>query len=740
MTFAFSTQIVSNIQMFWDWILLIEFFIILYLLYKLLTCGDEETSFSFTPTQLLNKIKGMFTPTGPPPNMPDPNRSFNFSPTPPPNKGSKSPSPNKGDDPIPPKDPVFNEPKHKPLPGAPYYKPKKPKPPKEDRTLVDLSPWFLQVRNQDSLGACAAFAGSSIMEYIINRVTGHLNYNFKLSELFLWYNTRESKGENSGTVPADLMNWMLQKGDCKESLWSFEDKTSTKYLQEPTEVCFQDAPEQRALSIRNVSVDPDEWIRALLDEHPLFFGIETPQNFNESHLIGKPLFENPVWPSRGGHGMVIVGYDSHYPTPDGRKIEAFKVRNSWGELFGEDGYIWIPRNILRNMISRLGSCLYLIDGWNNNKANKKLFTVTGRAVFDGGHAPNVPHNWDGHKIVNSNDLKSPDHPFKVAIMAQIKGRPVFLPGAETIVHPEQDGMFKIQFTADPTQFEELTEFSRAFPMHFHNINFKKEVPGIVVVKKPAQEQNTDMKQWFFHITDFKYSPSGRGGEARENPINPRSDIATGKHIKYSGRPIQFGPNHTEEHNVVIPIIFYGGTEDAAAATGNAEERAKKEALEKIHHPAQKEFEWAQREFNLLEDMRSAILARNISKVVRQEKRISRAMYRLNREHSNFKKSIPRSIRNLPTDLGQELMQKKEDLDVAERKLLVFLQSRSKIATTQIYKQLSVRSAKNYLKNHHTEDTPEVTKAWNDLSSSLSAASHWLDSLVVTLRDIVDLTK
>ena len=51
----------------------------------------------------------------------------------------------------------------------------------------------------------------------------------------------------------------------------------------------------------------------------------------------------------GGHTMVIVGYNNFgYGGKYGRGQGAFKVRNSWGADFGDDGHLYLPYSLLRD--------------------------------------------------------------------------------------------------------------------------------------------------------------------------------------------------------------------------------------------------------------------------------------------------------------------------------------------------------------------------------------------------------
>ncbi|WP_229926312.1 C1 family peptidase [Xylella fastidiosa] len=42
----------------------------------------------------------------------------------------------------------------------------------------------------------------------------------------------------------------------------------------------------------------------------------------------------------GGHAVLCVGYDD--------EIRHFRIRNSWGNNVGEDGYFWMPYEYISN--------------------------------------------------------------------------------------------------------------------------------------------------------------------------------------------------------------------------------------------------------------------------------------------------------------------------------------------------------------------------------------------------------
>ena len=73
--------------------------------------------------------------------------------------------------------------------------------------------------------------------------------------------------------------------------------------------------------------------KSISEKKPVVFGMVCPPSFMRASGVWNPT-EQPER-SYGGHAMCVVGYDD---TKDGG---AFEIQNSWGQQWGNKGYIWI---------------------------------------------------------------------------------------------------------------------------------------------------------------------------------------------------------------------------------------------------------------------------------------------------------------------------------------------------------------------------------------------------------------
>jgi C1A family cysteine protease len=101
------------------------------------------------------------------------------------------------------------------------------------------------------------------------------------------------------------------------------------------------------------------------------FGFTVYNNISASKknggLIAFPSKKNKLL---GGHAVVVIGYDDkkviEIAEDNDKTIGAFKIRNSWGEDWGEEGYGWLPYKYLEEGLAK-DFWSIIKNEWVNNK-------------------------------------------------------------------------------------------------------------------------------------------------------------------------------------------------------------------------------------------------------------------------------------------------------------------------------------------------------------------------------------
>lgn len=215
----------------------------------------------------------------------------------------------------------------------------------------DLKNRFTPIEDQKELGSCTANAIAGIVEFYEKNILGkYLN----LSRLFTYKVTRKfegvSKGDTGATIRGTLGSIRLF-GACPESYYKYD---ITKYDNEPTAFHYALANNYKGVDYANIGLEDST---ALVDKIkmyignnvPVVCGIEIFSSFyeDENGTIPLPLeSENSI----GGHAIVLSGYDKDH----------IYFRNSWGTIWGDDGYGKLPIDYIKK---------YAFDFWILSKIN-----------------------------------------------------------------------------------------------------------------------------------------------------------------------------------------------------------------------------------------------------------------------------------------------------------------------------------------------------------------------------------
>lgn len=216
---------------------------------------------------------------------------------------------------------------------------------------VDLKDYFPPIGNQGAYGTCVAWATG----YNLKTFLEAKDHNYATHELqspdkqfspkyLFWAIPNSDKGENCGGTGFEVaLDVMIQKGipplsevpyedlgDCSSATLSSWDSEAAPY---------------KIKNYRRIDYNIDNVKSYLAQERAVVIGAKLGDNFmswNSSSVIYSDTYLNPGM-QHAYHAMILSGYD------DNKGMNgAFRVVNSWGEGWGDDGYIWVDYNFFQS--------------------------------------------------------------------------------------------------------------------------------------------------------------------------------------------------------------------------------------------------------------------------------------------------------------------------------------------------------------------------------------------------------
>jgi len=185
------------------------------------------------------------------------------------------------------------------------------------------------VKNQQSCGSCWAFSTTGAMEGRYQIAKGQLN---SLSEQELVDCSKENSGCNGGLMDYAFKFAIQNKGLCSESDYPY---VAYKHYFCEDSRCSKEDEITNYVDVESTTAA----LEAACSEGPVSIAIEADQSAFQQYTSG-------VLTGRCGtgldHGVLLVGFG----TDNGQ--DYWKVKNSWGANWGEEGYIRLCRNCNAN--------------------------------------------------------------------------------------------------------------------------------------------------------------------------------------------------------------------------------------------------------------------------------------------------------------------------------------------------------------------------------------------------------
>ncbi|MDQ3847161.1 MAG: C1 family peptidase [Bacteroidota bacterium] len=220
---------------------------------------------------------------------------------------------------------------------------------------VDLSAYLPPIGNQGNKGPCVAWASAYYAKTCSEAISKNYSFNqlnstsYQLSPEYLFNNIPDAqKGQGcDGTQFESAFRVLQQKGVATLATVPYDEVCKSSHTQQNWD---QDAEKHRILSYRSIDNTVQSIKAQLANKFPVLIGARVNNAF-KNWKSTEGIFKS-ISSGNEGHALTIVGYDD--------AKGAFKIVNSWGKNWGDEGFVWVDYN-------------YLV---NNFVFNKNVYTIT----------------------------------------------------------------------------------------------------------------------------------------------------------------------------------------------------------------------------------------------------------------------------------------------------------------------------------------------------------------------------
>ncbi len=195
--------------------------------------------------------------------------------------------------------------------------------------------------------SCTGWAlGYGMMSYFYNIIGGP----YEGSPTYIWNQLNGGNKKQGITIPQGME--LLKTQGCAHTSYM---PTSINYTGQPDADARANAEDYKIHDYYRFDNINLERIKSFLRRnYPLPFGVNIDEGFGypkasqfDSYSItnGELLYKKKSGKDLGDHAMLIVGYDDKMG-PNG----AFKIMNSWGNTWANNGFVWIDYKMFTDMV------------------------------------------------------------------------------------------------------------------------------------------------------------------------------------------------------------------------------------------------------------------------------------------------------------------------------------------------------------------------------------------------------
>ncbi len=208
---------------------------------------------------------------------------------------------------------------------------------------VDLSEndnWG-EMFDQGDLGSCVSNSVAYCIRFV-RKKEGRTVYD--PSRLFIYYFGRLLENmpinEDTGLYIRSGYKSVARYSVCSEKNWAYK---PIKFAVKPNDNAIQAAAQHKTFSYLYVDHTLTDLKKCLSDGYPISFGFTVFDSFMSSSVARTGQVPYPKVDAEeqfGGHAVTLVGYDD--------EKQMFKIANSWGNKWGDNGFCYMPYKFILN--------------------------------------------------------------------------------------------------------------------------------------------------------------------------------------------------------------------------------------------------------------------------------------------------------------------------------------------------------------------------------------------------------
>lgn len=207
---------------------------------------------------------------------------------------------------------------------------------------VDLLQNFPPIGNQGQYGTCVAWAcGYNLRTFLYAKANGFTtsqlgtSNQFSPKDLFLAISNNAKGSDCNGTSFEAALDVMVSRGIAKMNTVPYDQLGDCS--SSPSSSWTSDANSYKLDKYREIDVDKNTIKEYLSQGRAVVFGAKLGEQFMEANSDAVLDYQSYGYTGdHAYHAMILSGYDDNK--------NAFRVVNSWGTNWGDNGYIWVDQD------------------------------------------------------------------------------------------------------------------------------------------------------------------------------------------------------------------------------------------------------------------------------------------------------------------------------------------------------------------------------------------------------------